>query len=298
MKILKWLLSLAILCGSTFAQQNLFFPGSTNTQAQNSPSIQSISSRIANRLKANNNKRNEERRTFEVPKPGDVTTTSTMPPEYANSRSYDQNPQFQFSTPPPFVNNNFFSNNRPSFFSSGSRPGFFGSSPFGLNDFNFQAATFPTFNQRPDSNIFDSGANQGAGQPKNYHFRRDYNDKDGYSPWRDVTGSNSPQGDFQQSTGTRQISFPSPNFHQKFDLGPQGFFNFGKQADEKKNGSNGYSDKTVAIMKIEPAEKHHKNLGDFARGNSQNTFGDSADNDFNLNNLAQSFRSIKWPGQN
>ncbi|XP_059487538.1 uncharacterized protein LOC132203644 isoform X2 [Neocloeon triangulifer] len=305
---MKWLLMTVIMAGTTSAQMknNIFFPGGSSStlvsnpqNAQNSaPSIQNISKRIAAHLTSTTARPNEERRYFESSRSNEFTTISPI----SESRTFGFPQTQQFTTPSPLSsNNNLFFNSQPQFFSSLNRPGIFGNSPFGLNDFNFQSqSSFPSFNSGPDLSIFNSGAN--GGQPKNYHYRRDFNDKDGYSPWRDVSGSKQPtndQGGFQQPSSEEHLTnFPGPNFHQKFDLGPDGFFNFEKQNNVDNN--NGYSGKTQAIMKIEPGSGRgaaEKQINNKLFGNTQtNRLGNSNDN--GIANWAQSFRNVKWPGQN
>lgn len=285
------------------AQRNIFFPGSANyvsAQAQN-PLTNRLSTLSKSAPATSTPGPNEERRLLEVPKPGDA-----LPPS-REVKPLDFIPPTRFSTPAPPMSDFFSGGDRSQFFSTLNRPGFFGSSPFGLNDFNLQS--FPRFNAGPDFSIFNSGAaNSGGGeQPKSFHVRRQYNDKDGYTPWVDAGPKRPPAAAAADpGQGVQGLQGVEPSFHQRFDLGPDGFFDFNKDKKSAQPGNAGFSGQTQAIMRIEPkSSPAQQKQQDEDLRNRMQQLNYNFNNNFNSNNnfpststLAQNFKHIKWPGQN
>jgi hypothetical protein len=295
------LVYLSALYGTSLAQNNhnVFFPGSASyisspisSQARNDPSISNRLSTTSKIITSSTPRPEEERRILEAPKPGEAPLNT-----HKVVKPLDFIPTTQFTTPQPLMKDIFA--NRPQFFSSFNRPGLFGLSPFGLNDFNLQ--TFPQFNSGPDFSVFNSGSNNNNNdQPKSFHYRREFNDKDGYTPWVDAGPKRPPTGINLDRTGQQQ--FPGPNFHQRYDLGPDGFFDLNK---DNKNANGGFTGKTQAIMKVVPknAQNAKSNIGEGGNNDLQERFQQLGNSNYNFNSfpkesLAQNLRSLRWPGQN
>jgi len=308
----QWVLGAVVCWSGATAQRNIFFPGSASyVSAQQASSAQSP---LPNRLSGVSKSvvtstpgPNEERRLLEVPKPGDALQPAHGSREV---KPLDFIPPTRFSTPKPPMSD-FFNNDRSHFFSTLNQPGFFGTSPFGLNDFGLQS--FPRFDSGPDFSIFNSGANSGNGgnggteQPKSFHLRREYNDKDGYTPWVDAGPKRPPVAAGEQGQSQQGGGVGGPGFHQRFDLGPDGFFDFNKDKKSAQPGSAGFSGQTQAIMRIDPksgaVRQQQQQVKDQDLRNRMQQLNYNFNNN-NLNNfpststLAQNFKPIRWPGQN